>query len=87
MKEPLSADEVRDLAHSAGISVKNLINPKSKNLKDLAMDLAELSEEIVAKVIEENPKIMYRPIFSDGDQLVLGFKESEFEAMLHGSRQ
>jgi arsenate reductase-like glutaredoxin family protein len=83
VKEPLSVDELKDLAHSVGISVKNLINPKSKNFKELNMDLAELSEEVAADIIVENSKVMYRPLLSDGEQLVLGFKEEEFKAIIN----
>lgn len=59
-------------------TVMDLINPKSKNLKKLALDVATINEDDAIKVLQNNPKVMYRPILTDGHRIVVGFKEEEF---------
>lgn len=78
VKEPLSYDELKDLAKHKGVSVVDLINPRSRNLKQLNVDLNILSEEDALKLLKENPKIMYRPILKDEDDLIIGFKEDNY---------
>jgi len=58
--------------------VAELINPKSRNLKEMELDLNKLDEAGALKALQKNPKIMYRPILTDGERIVVGFKEDEF---------
>ncbi len=57
-----------------------LINPKSRNFKEMELDLNKLDEPGAIKALQKNPKIMYRPILTDGERLVAGFKEDEFKS-------
>ncbi len=81
-KEPLNDDELTKLADLAGGDIKALVNPKSKKLTALKVDLDSLSLEEAVKLINENPQILYRPILTDHKGLVLGFKEGEFEKII-----
>ncbi len=60
----------------------DLINKKSKALKKLDVDVSELSEEAAVKLLGQEPRIMHRPLFSDGDKLVVGFKAEQVEELL-----
>jgi arsenate reductase-like glutaredoxin family protein len=42
-----------------------------------------MSDEEVVKLIQENPSIMVRPILTDGHQLVVGFKEAEYQIFMN----
>lgn len=81
-KEPLNDDELTKLADLAGGDIKALVNPKSKKLTALKVDLDSFPLEEVVKLIAENPQILFRPILTDYNSLVLGFKEKEFEKMI-----
>jgi arsenate reductase-like glutaredoxin family protein len=78
-KEPLSEEELKNLAKLKSGTVVELINPKSRNLKQMELDLSKLDEPDAIKALQENPKIMYRPILTDGERIVVGFKEDEFK--------
>lgn len=85
LKEPLQAEELNDLAAQAGIPVTELINKKSTALKKLDVDLPELTAEAAIKLLGEQPRIMHRPLFSNGKTLVMGFKKAtmpELEKLL-----
>ncbi len=84
LKAPLSVDELRKLAKSGDITVKNLVNKGSKAFKNLKLDPANLTEEDSVQIILENPRTMVRPLFSDGSSLVAGFKEKEVENLVEG---
>ncbi len=66
------------LAKLKNSTVKELINPKSKNLKKMELDLNTIDEASAIRLLQENPKIMYRPILTGGDRITVGFKEEEF---------
>lgn len=79
---PLSGDEIQGLARVARASVKDLINPRSQAFKKRRPDLAAMDDEEVVRLIVSDPRIMKRPVLSDGQRLVTGFAEDEFLSML-----
>lgn len=82
IKQPLEEEEFLTLARQGGVSPDQLVNRRSKVFKDLKIDLQELSPEGVARVINENPKAMIRPLFSDAKSLVVGFDPDSVKKML-----
>ncbi len=82
IKEPLGEEELITLAAQGGIPVADLINKKSKALKKLDVDVSELSEEAAVKLLGQEPRIMHRPLFSDGNKLVVGFNAEQVEELL-----
>ncbi len=78
-------DELKMIAQRKKIPIAGLINPKSRNLKDLGIkpaDLENLTEETALTLLTKNPKIMFRPIVLTGEQVLLGFKEEEFNKLI-----
>ena len=63
--------------------MQELLNARSRGLKELQVgDISSLTESEAAKLMEENPKIMIRPLLSDGVKLVIGFKPEEMEKII-----
>ncbi len=73
---------MQDLAQAANSTVKDLINSKSQAFKKLKPDLAGMKDPEVIQLIYSEPRIMKRPVLSDGQHLVIGFSEEAFQAML-----
>jgi arsenate reductase-like glutaredoxin family protein len=46
------------------------------------VDLQKLSPREAGELISANPRRMYRPILTNGRDLVLGFKPAEMEKLL-----
>lgn len=82
IKAPLNGDELKKLAKVGKITLKELVNLKSQAFKKLQPDLTAMNDEEVMQLINSEPRIMRRPVLSNGKQMVIGFTESEFENML-----
>lgn len=78
----MSGDELRALAKIAEVTVKELVNPKSQAYKKLQPDLAAMDEKEVIELIDSEPRILKRPVLSDGKRMVSGFSEAAFQTLL-----
>jgi arsenate reductase-like glutaredoxin family protein len=70
------------LAAVGGVTVKALVNPKSTGFKAMNLDLGEISDEEAARLINENPKIMIRPLLSSNKKISIGFDPDRFTDVL-----
>lgn len=59
-----------------------LLNKRSKTYRDLKINAKDLSENEMAEILSAHPKAMFRPLLTDGEKLVIGFKPEQMEAML-----
>ncbi len=66
------------MANLAGLEITGLINKKSQVFKKLAVSLTELDDNGIIQLIENNPRIIIRPIISGGKRLLFGFKEQDY---------
>lgn len=82
VKNPPDVEEIFKLASLGDFPVSYLVNKNSKNFKDLQKDADEMSEQEIAEMLSNNPKIMRRPLFADGKSLVIGFKPEDLEEIL-----
>lgn len=55
---------------------------KSQTFKKLQPDLEAMTEQKIIQLIQENPSIMVRPILASDQQMMVGFKEADYEAFL-----
>jgi regulatory protein spx len=74
----LGSDELNSLAALGGVTVKELLNPKSSSFKSLETDPGKLSDQEAAALINENPRIMRRPLLTDGRKLAIGFNPDQY---------
>jgi arsenate reductase-like glutaredoxin family protein len=73
--------ELENLAVLGSTSVKELLNPKSTGFRALKLELAEIDDQEAAKLINHHPKIMRRPLLSDGKKLAIGFDPDQFQSI------
>jgi len=71
-----------DLAKLGGMSIKDLLNPRSTGFKKLNLEVDKLNDNEAASLISENPRIMRRPIFTDGKNLAAGFDTDRYAEMI-----
>jgi len=74
---------LRRLAAQNGSTIKELVNPKSQAYKKLQPDLTTMDEQAVFELVAANPRIMVRPMLSDGKKMVMGFKEDQYKRFLN----
>lgn len=70
------------MAEQNGSTIKELVNPKSQAYKNLQPDLANMDEKTVFELVSDNPRILVRPMLSDGKKIIMGFKEEQFKKFL-----
>ncbi len=61
-----------------GMGLAGLINEKSQVFKKMTVDLSKLGDADIIRLIEENPRIIIRPLLSDGQRVLLGFNEHDY---------
>jgi regulatory protein spx len=82
LKKPLGIKELAELAAQGSLTVKDLLNPKSSGFRALKIDLETIDDQEAARLIKENPKIMRRPLLTDGHSLAVGFNHEQFGKLL-----
>ena len=79
-----SADDLKKWHELSGLPLKKFFNTsgnlyKQMNLKDR---LADMSEEEQFSLLASDGMLVKRPILIDGDTVLIGFKEAEWEESL-----
>jgi len=72
IKEPLSVDELKDLAKKLDLRPQEFIRKKEAVFKELGLGTRLDNDEILFKNMAENPRLMERPIIVYGNKAVLG---------------
>lgn len=75
--------ELSQLASVSDMNIKDLINHRSQVFKKLDPDFDGMDEETAADLIKAYPRLLKRPILTDGSKLfIIGFKETEYKKLL-----
>lgn len=82
LKDPPQAAELIKLAELGNITVSDLINTKSKTFRDLKIDVSSFNQEEITELLQGNPKALFRPLLTDGNNLVVGFKPEKMKELL-----
>ena len=69
-KEPLSEEEVREMAAIAGID--QIFAKRSPSLKQMGLAGQELSEDEMVRLMLQEPKLVRRPMMRVGGELFVG---------------
>ena len=79
-KEPLSEDELNQLATLASLS--DLFAWRSPSLKNMGLAGQELSEAEMRRLMLEEPRLIRRPVTRLGDRLLIGSNLKALEQAL-----
>ena len=69
-KEPLTEEEIREMAALVGID--QIFARRSPSLKQMGLAGQELSEDEMVRLMLQEPKLVRRPMIRVGDQLFVG---------------
>ncbi|MGM0844264.1 MAG: Spx/MgsR family RNA polymerase-binding regulatory protein [Bacillota bacterium] len=72
-RETPTTQEIIDLLSMTTIGVDEILATRSQKYKDLGVDLGDLSLSEVVQLISEEPKLLRRPLLTDGKKLVVGY--------------
>ena len=71
LKQPLTKDEIIDLSEKLGLEPADFVRKNEKEYRENKIHNCERSKVKMAKAIERFPKIMERPILSDGEKAIV----------------
>ena len=71
LKEPLSADELRQLIAALGVTPIELVRTKEEEFKLAGLTKESSSDALIAAMVEY-PKLMERPVVINGDKARIG---------------
>lgn len=83
-----SYEELKEWYESSGLPLKRFFNTSGLLYKEMQLKdrLSSMSEEEQLKLLSTNGMLVKRPIVVDKNQVLVGFKESEWIAKLNGSK-
>ncbi|MBH0229863.1 Spx/MgsR family RNA polymerase-binding regulatory protein [Halobacillus yeomjeoni] len=72
-RETPSADELKDILALTTQGIDEILAKRSKEYKALDIDVNELSLNEFLNLVTEKPKLLRRPILTNGEKLVIGY--------------
>ena len=81
VEENPSFDELKQWHERSGMPLKKLFNTSGMLYKEMQLKdkLPEMSEEEQIKLLASNGMLVKRPLVVDGDMVLAGFREAEWE--------
>ncbi len=70
IKDPLSADELKDLLHRAGLKPQDVLRTKEPAYRELIAE-KNLTDADLLKIMAAHPELIQRPIVVRGEKAVL----------------
>ena len=80
-----SYDELKKWYEKSGLPLKKFFNTSGMLYKEMQLKdkLPSMSEEEQLKLLATNGMLVKRPIVVDGETILIGFREAEWEERLH----
>ena len=87
-KENPTEDELRTWHKSSGLPLKKFFNTSGKKYKELSLKdkLPDMSEDEQYKLLATDGLLVKRPLLIDGQSVLVGFKEAEWQEHLCGGQ-
>lgn len=84
--EPLTKEEIMDLHRKSGLPLKKLFNTSGVQYRQLGLkDIIDTApEEELYDYLAAHPMLIKRPVLTDGEKVLVGFREKEWEAVFGG---
>lgn len=81
VETPPSAEELRKMVELSGLPIQKFFNTSGKKYRELGLSqkLKEMSDEEKLTLLASDGMLIKRPLVTDGKQVTVGFKESEYE--------
>lgn len=78
-REAPTVDELMQLLALSEDGVDSLLATRSQAFKQLDVDVEDLKLSELLKLMSENPKLLKRPILTDGNEVIVGYDKASIE--------
>ena len=81
VKTPPSRDELQDLYEKSGLEIKNFFSTSTKKYRELGIkdQLKTATDQELLDLLSSDGMLLKKPILTDGEKVIIGFKEEELE--------
>ena len=78
-----SEAELKDWYEKSGLELKRFFNTSGLKYKELGLKdrIPQMTEEEIFELLSTDGMLVKRPILVDGDRVLVGFKENEWESL------
>lgn len=76
-------EELESLARLLPGGIRDLLSVRSSRLKALGLDPTTLDDDAIADLLTREPKLLRRPILTDGKRIIVGLDRQAITAFLH----
>lgn len=80
-KETPDLDELLDIIKLTHEGIKDILATRSETFKKLNVNLDDLKVSEVLQLLHDEPRLLRRPILTDGEKLVVGFNKTGLQKL------
>lgn len=81
-KNPPSLEELTDLVRMTQNGVDDILAMRSQKFKEMDRDYRDMKLSELLQLIHNEPRLLRRPILTDGEHLVVGYDKEALERYL-----
>ncbi|GAA4715449.1 transcriptional regulator MgsR [Brevibacillus fulvus] len=81
-KNPPSVEELMEIAKMTTNGLDEILSTRSQKFKDLDIDINELTVSELLEMLSDDPRLLKRPILTDGQRLIVGYNQSAMKNLL-----
>ncbi len=81
-KNPPSAEELLEIIKMTSNGVDELLSTRSQKFKNLDIDIEDLTVRELLEFLSEEPRLLKRPILTDGENVIIGYNQSAMKNLL-----
>lgn len=84
--DPLSEEEILNLLAYTTNGTTDIMSKRSQDVKELDIDMDDLSLKNWMELVNKNPGILRRPLLLSPDQLIVGYNKEEYNGIIKKSK-
>ncbi|MCO7176571.1 Spx/MgsR family RNA polymerase-binding regulatory protein [Sporolactobacillus kofuensis] len=81
------AKELLEMIKLSKSGIEDLLATRSATYKQLDVNLNELPLSKALQLLSDEPKLLKRPIITDGQQLIVGFHQEDLQRLMNTKRR
>ena len=82
LETPLNKTTLKKLLKQLALNARDILRSNEDIYKELKLQQANLSDDAILQAITEHPKLLQRPIVSNGERAVIGRPPSDIIGLL-----
>jgi arsenate reductase len=81
VKNPPSREKLQDMYEKSGLEIKNFFSTSTKKYRELGLKdtLKTATDKELLDLLASDGMLLKKPILTDGEKVIIGFKEEELE--------